>query len=321
MTEELLDRVSHLPSPVDVFITTTDQARAGRIRTILDRRKDAGIGRSELRVVPSKLGRHMSAFLIECRDVLVDGAYDLVVKLHSNKSSRKSFNASRYFVRHQFENLLSSPGYVANVLALFQREPGLGVVFPPMIHIGIPTMGRGWSVYRPRAEQLLTASMGVEVPLDGVSPLAPLGGMWIARPEALSLLLRRQWAYEDFPPSKDYPDADLARTMERTIAYVAGERGYHCRTILNAEHAAISHTAIEYKLDQLSSTTPGYPIEQIQFLHRAGWTGHGGVVGLARMYLRLNHPGASRAIDPVYTVARRTIIGLKATTARVRGRA
>jgi rhamnosyltransferase len=319
MTDELLDRVGHLPAPVDLFITTTDEARAGRIRTILERRKDAGIGRSDLRVVPSKLGRHMSAFLIGCRDVLEGGAYDLVVKLHSKKSSRKSFNASRYFARHQFENLLSSPGYVANVLALFQREPGLGVVFPPMIHIGIPTMGRGWSVYRPRAEELLT-SMGVHVPLDGVSPLAPLGGMWIARPEALRLLLQKDWAYEDYAPSKDHPDADLAPTQERTIAYVAGERGYHCRTILNAEHAAISHTAIEYKLDQLASTTPGYPIEQIQFLHRAGWTGHGGVVGLARMYLRLNHPGASRAIDPVYTAARRTVIGLKATTARVRGR-
>jgi rhamnosyltransferase len=261
----------------------------------------------------------MSAFLIECRDVLLDGSYDLVLKLHSKKSSRKSFNADRYFVRHQLENLLSSPGYAANVLALFQREPGLGVVFPPMIHIGIPTMGRGWSVHRPRAEELL-ASMGVQVPLDGVSPLAPLGGMWIARPEALVLLLQREWTYEDFAPSKRHPYADLARTQERTIAYVAGERGYHCRTILNAEHAAISHTAIEYKLDQLASTTPGYPIEQIQFLHRAGWTGHGGVVGLARMYLRLNHPGASRAIDPVYMAARSTVIRLKSTASRVRGR-
>ncbi|WP_424023909.1 rhamnan synthesis F family protein, partial [Microbacterium sp.] len=176
MTDELLDRVSHLPPPVDLYITTTDEARAGRIRAILDRRNDAGIARSELRIVPSTLGRHMSAFLIECRDVLVDGGYDLVVKLHSKKSLRKSYNASRYFVRHQFENLLSSPGYVANVLALFQKEPGLGVVFPPMIHIGIPTMGRGWSVHRTRAEVVLT-SMGVQVPLDDVSPLAPLGGM------------------------------------------------------------------------------------------------------------------------------------------------
>ena len=35
----------------------------------------------------------------------------------------------------------NSPGYTANVLALFQQERGLGLVYPPMIHIGYPTIG------------------------------------------------------------------------------------------------------------------------------------------------------------------------------------
>ncbi|WP_404431790.1 rhamnan synthesis F family protein [Microbacterium lacus] len=320
MAEEMLERVAGLPGPIDLFITTNEEKRAVAIGQVLERRRDLNFGRRDLRLVPSKAGRHMSAFLVGCRDVVRDGGYDLIVKIHSKKSSRKSYNSSRYFTRHQLENLLGTPGYAANVLALFQREPGLGAVFPPTVHIGIGTMGRAWSYYRPRAEAI-ASELGIRVPIDEVSPLAPLGGMWIGRPDALGVLISREWTYDDYAPSKDFPHAPLGPTQERLLAYAAGERGFHVRTIMNAEHAEISHTSLEYKLDQISSTTPGYPIEQIQFLHRAGWTGHGGVAGLARMYLRLNHPRVSRAIDPFYRLARFGVVSLKSARARVSGRA
>ncbi len=42
---------------------------------------------------------------------------------------------------------------------------------------------------------------------------------------------------------------------------------------------------------------PGYPVEQIQFLHRAGWAGHGGIVALVRMYVNLNHPRLATPCD------------------------
>jgi len=317
MADEMLDRVCFLPDPADLVITTTTQSRAREIRATLDRRRDAGFLSVDVRVLPSKLGRHMSAFLIGCRDVLLDGQHDLVVKLHSKRSSRKPFNVSRFFTRHQLENLLSSPGYVANLLALFQQEPGLGLVFPPAPHIGIPTAGAGWSSHRPRAESL-AKSLGIRVPMDEVSPLAPLGGMFICRPEALRLLAEREWAYADYAPSEEFPKAPLGPTQERLVAYAAGERGFHSRTVMNAEHADISHTALEFKLDQLSSTTPGYPIEQIQFLHRSGPTGHGSALDLTRMYLRLNHPEAAKSIAPFTAVARRAVHRLKSLRPRSR---
>lgn len=310
MTGELLDRVACLPGDVDVFVTSNERRRADSIRAVL---RDRGRDDIDVRVVPSKAGKHMSAFLIGCRDVIVDSRYDLVVKLHSKRSVTKSFNASRYFTRHQLDNLLSSPGYAANIIGLFQREPGLGVVFPPTIHTGVATMGSGWGSYRVRAESL-AAELGIEVPIDEITPLAPFGGMWIARPEALAQLTERVWKYDDFAPSNEFPDVALGLTIERLVANAAGERGYHSRTVLNAEHAELSHTSLEFKLDQLSSTTPGYPVEQIQFLHRAGPTGHGGAIGLGRMYLQLNHPTVARAISPVYMAARRVVGGLRRVT-------
>jgi hypothetical protein len=53
---------------------------------------------------------------------------------------------------------------------------------------------------------------------------------------------------------------------------------------------SISHTALDFKLDQISATTAGYPIEQIQMLRSMGFVGDGTLTDFTRMYLRVHHP-------------------------------
>lgn len=318
MTDELMDRLAMLPSDYDVYITTTDHGKAAAISGILDGRSDPRMRHREVRVLPSNRGRDLSAFFIGCRDVLRSGAYDLIVKLHSKKTAQQSFNAGRIFARQQIENVLSSPGYAANVLALFQKEPGLGIVYPPMIHIGYPTMGRGWFANRPPTEKL-AKKLGIKVPFDEISPLAPYGCMWVARPEALRIIADVDWTYEQYAPPEEHKDGSLAHVQERIISYAAAELGYHTRTVLNAEHASISHTALEYKLDQMSSTTPGYSLEQIQLLHKAGWFGTGGFLQFSRMYVRLNQPRTAKALLPLFRLARHGVYAVRGLRHRLAG--
>ncbi|GAA5148560.1 rhamnan synthesis F family protein [Microbacterium pseudoresistens] len=303
--DDILATVGRLGQEHVLFVSTHDEAGAARIRLRLDEAPAAERLRHEVRIVPS-LGRDMSAFFVGMRDVLVGGEFDLVVKIHSRVPKKRSANAQRYFWRHQTDNLMAGPGYVANVLALFQREPGLGIVMPPMIHLGYATPGKGWDYYLPRAKRI-AADLGIQVPFDGVSPLAPLGGMWICRPEALEPITRHEWQVTEFDKPTKRRRADLARVLERLVVYGAGEAGYHARTILTPEHAGISHVSMEYKLDQLASTTPGYPIEQIQFLQRAGWVNKGRALDLLRMYVRLNHPGIVSRVRPVLRPVRRAV--------------
>lgn len=303
MTDSLLDHLLTLPSPFDLFITTTDEAKARVIERVVERRSSDLIKKVEVRVLPSNRGRDLSAFFIGSRDVLQSDEYDLIVKIHSKKTVQGSYNSGRWFAWQQFENLLRTPGYTANVLGLFQREPGLGLVFPPMIHIGFPTMGRGWYANKKPTEDLFE-ELGIQVPLDLVSPLAPFGAMFIARPESLRILTDREWKYKEYSPPSEHKDGSLAHVQERAIAYAAAELGYHSRTVANTEYMAISHTYMEYKLDQMGATMPGYAIDQIQFLHRAGWLGHGGIVALTRVYLKLNHPRVATALKPLDRPAR-----------------
>lgn len=295
--DHILSRLEQMAIDFDLVITTLDDDGAARIRTAIDDRQLPKITSIDIRVVPSNQGRDMSAFFIACRDVLESGLYDLVVKIHARAPRKRGANIARYFRRYQLESLISSPGQFSNLLALFDREPGLGAVFPPMMHIGYALAGRGWSHYRQPAMEI-SKRLGIKVPFDGASPLAPMGGMWVGRPQALRLLLEHTLRYEDYTVSKR-GGADLARVQERLVPLALGELGYHCRTVLNQEHAGIAYANLAYKLDQLSITPPGYPLEQIQWLHRAGWAGAGGIVAMTRMYMRLNHPATAARIGPV----------------------
>jgi lipopolysaccharide biosynthesis protein len=302
---DLLERLAVVPGTVTAVVTSLDGLTAARLQPVLDSWTARTGHDSELRVTPASPGRDMSDLFVACRDVLLSDDFDLVLKVHSRRKSRKTVNVRRYFRRYQWENLLEDEPYVRNLLALFQSEPRLGIVFPPMMHIGYATMGNGWAGLRGSAQELCRM-LGISVPLDVGSPLAPYGGMFVARPAALRLLAAHPWSYGDYNSGSSRRFGRLAHVQERVLVAAAGQLGYHARTVLSAEHAAISHTALEYKTDEMSSTTRGWPVEQIRLLHRAGSTGYGGPVALARMYLRLNHPRVVGRLRPLYRVAFRS---------------
>lgn len=287
MTDEIVDRADALPGAYDLVVTTPDAAKAAEIERTITAREPRGS--AEVRVVDSNNGRDQSAFLIGCRDLLLSDAYDLVVKLHSKKTPQDAYNVGLHFKRQQFTNLLNSPGYAANVVALFQREKGLGLVFPPTIHLGYPSMGHGWWANKP-GFRVWADTFGVHVPVDEISPLAPFGSMFIARPAALRLLVQHEWSYAEFGGVEAYDDGGLAHILERVPAYAAGELGFHTRTIATPDYIASSYTALDYNLDQMSSTLPDSTMQQIQLLRQAGDIEYGRLPDFLRMYVRLHRP-------------------------------
>lgn len=311
MTDELLDRLNVLPGAFDLVVTTSDDERAKTIREAIAARPTPGS--IEVRVVGSNDGRDQSAFIIGCRDLLLSDDYDLVIKLHSKKTPQDAHNVGRHFKRQQFTNLLNSPGYAANLVGLFQREQGLGLVFPPTIHLGYPSLGHGWWANKPAFEEL-ARELGIRVPIDEISPLAPFGSMFVARPAALRLLVEREWRYEEFGGAEAYQDGGLAHVLERMPVYAAGELGFHSRTVANTEYIASSYAALDYNLDQFSSTLRDSTMEQIQLLRAAGPVEYGTLTDFARMYSRLRRPGA----EAILVAAAERILRVRGALGRVR---
>ena len=297
-SSELLRHISLIPGECDIVATTCVAGSEDGIRTRLLQARASGAGDIEVRRVPSTAD-HVSAVFVGCRDVLLDRRRDIVIAVHSGRAGGRSANTRRYLTRHTWDNLLASGPHASRMLALF-RESRLGLVFPPTPHIGHDTLGAGWDGLLPDSARLARI-LGIGVPL-GAAPLRPAGGMWFGRVEALRLLAAHPWSWEDYQPGAGWDD--LGRTQESILAHAAGELGFHVRTVLTAEHAAISHAPLEYKLDQLASTTPGFPVDQVALLDRLGWVGSGSAWDFVRMHLRANHPALIQRLPLIARFAR-----------------
>lgn len=294
LLDEMLERVGRIPGQPRLVITTTDDERAARIRAGLDRR---GVGAAEVRVMPTNRGRDVSAFYLGCADVLRDESIDLIVKIHGKKSIQDGSNAGEWFKRHLLDNLVPSEGYTANLIAKFQRDARLGIVFPPVVSIGYPTLGHGWFTNREPA-QALAKKLGIRVPLDADTPLAPLGSMFVARRDALATLVNAGFGWDDFPEEGAYGDGTLAHVLERLVTYAVADAGYRVETVMSPEIAAINHAFIEHRLQALEAHMPGSStLEDVGRLQNPKFST---VVLTGMRWAAANLPGGQKLVWPAF---------------------
>lgn len=298
MLDDLMSYVDNIPVPYDLIVTTPTQDRADAIAAGLAK---YNIENVEIRLVNNQ-GRDMAAFFVGCRDLLLSDKYDLICRVHTKKSPQDASNASNLFKHHLLDNLLDSPAYVERVLELFEREDKLGMVFPPIINIGYPTMGHSWFYNRERAEEL-AKKLGIDVPFDQTTPLAPYGSMFWARPEAIRRMAKYDFNYSDYPEEGEYRDGSLSHVQERLLSYCALTDEYHIRCAINQDWAGINYAFLEYKLQLLSSRLPHFTQDQVDYLTyiQAGQP----MMALTRMAFNERYPRTASIVGPAYRVARR----------------
>ena len=199
--------------------------------------------------------------------------------------------------RSSSTNLLDSPGYTANLLALFQREPGLGLVYPPTIHIGYPTMGRGWWSNKPGFESARRRAR---------HPRARSTRSHRSRPTARCTSLARRRCvcsssttgrYDDFGGAEAYRDGGLAHILERMPSYAAGELGYHTRTVLDGRvHVDQPHGVRVQLRRAVGDHSRATRTSRSSSSSTRDMSAMGGLRDFVRIYMRLHHPGTGARI-------------------------
>ena len=248
LLDEILSYAVNIPQHFDLFLTTGDATKKAQLEKALAKRANDRFTVREVRVVENR-GRDVSALVIGLRDVVLSGGYDYVCRLHSKVSPQDPFGMARHFKEHLFENLLSSRPYVTKLLGLFEADPLLGMVMPPVIHQGYPTLGRAWLSNRPGAVEWAT-KLGIKVPFDDDTPFAAFGSMYWFRPDALRKLFAHPFKWTDFPEEPDYGDGRLPHVLERLIAYAALSSGFTVKCALTNLNAAKNYVKLEYKLQR-----------------------------------------------------------------------
>jgi lipopolysaccharide biosynthesis protein len=294
LADDLMDRVDLLPGDVDVIVTTTGEAKRASIEARLAARPRQYT--HEVRVVASNKGRDISALLVGCADVLADESYDIVVKLHGKRSLQDDVNASSWFRRHLFDNLLPSAAVAAELYDWFETDLHLGIAVPPVIHMYYPTMGHAWLGNRKMADALADR-LGLTVPFDEHTPVAPFGSMFVARREALTPWLSLNLTWDDFPDGAGYVDGTLAHTIERMFCYVAAGTGRYTGTVLGPTMAGIEYGFLEYKMQAVGARMQAYAIDQVEYLDGLRRTLRGEVVR--------RFPGVADRLRPLYRAIRR----------------
>lgn len=260
-----LHNIESFPDGTDLYFTTDTQDKLEVLKELLlplNARFNI-----EYRLVENG-GRDVSALLIGCKDVVLDGGHDLVCFMHDvdEAGDDDRFSCvSRAFSDCCFENVAASRDYVNNVVELFRKQEKLGLAVPPPPKNAdrYRAIGGSWGNSENFSSvQKLLAGLELKVPLDPKRPpVSAYGSMLWFRPKALAPLFQREWCVEDLDKGAMYGDGKIPGTIVCCYGFVAQSQGYYTSYIMNRIYAEqevtrmtdIAHTYVELTLQHVGA--------------------------------------------------------------------
>mgnify|MGYP002510347790 CR=1 FL=1 len=236
----------NIPFGIDLYITTSNEE-------IVEHVKKSKVKLSctlQVKLVKNR-GRDVSALLVGCRD-LVD-KYDYFCFVHDKKtSSIQSATVWELFNFNMWENNLKSEDYIYNVIELFEKNPRLGLLVPPIPkHANyINLLIDGWRQCYELLENLLN-DLHIDIPISRESqPFAFSTTFW-CRAEALKPLFNRNYKYEDFPEEPLPATGTISHAIERSFPYIAQAAGFFSGTVESAFYAELELISYEFNVSNM----------------------------------------------------------------------
>lgn len=213
--DQLLACVANLPERTRVFVSTDAAAKKDVLDVKLDK---AGLaGRAVVRTFPN-VGWDVAPFLVGfAREI---AACDVLLRLHSKRSLHLPPGQGDAWRGMLCEALAGSRKRVERILRMFARDPGLGMIAPPLLPAYADSLRPGTNL---AAMQRLLSQYGTT--LTAQTPIDyPMGSMFWCRSRALAPWLGLDFA--DFAPTKEANrDGDLAHALERLFFFGSALEG------------------------------------------------------------------------------------------------
>jgi rhamnosyltransferase len=135
--------------------------------------------------------------------------------------------------------LLPDAGYMENCLNLFENDPYLGMLVPPIpYHSGyIKLLGNAWTKCLLETQKL-AEKLKITADISAFHQPYGLSSCFWARTEALSPVLRQAWTPEDFPEEPLPLDGTINHALERIFPFAAQQAGFYSATIQNSAYAS-----------------------------------------------------------------------------------
>lgn len=213
--EELISELNQIPFRFDCYVSTDTAQKKAMIE-----RAFAKHGKAEhvfVSCFPNR-GRDVAPFLLQLAPVI--DRYDYILHVHGKKSTVEALGTAwrKYLLR----NLLDHPNYVSGIIAAFESDERLGIVFPetfPLLNLEPVRPGE-----KAACEALLERCGYASVHFT--APAYPAGDMFWARAKAVKKLFQIGLKAEDFPLEKGLIASTLAHHIERIWVDLAANEGY-----------------------------------------------------------------------------------------------
>ena len=217
---EIVERLRHVRSPMDLLVSVTSPTVAEEARACLG---DYPQGRVDIRVFENR-GRDVGPLFSGFGKTILD-RYDIIGHIHTKKSvgvySGESF--ARNWVKFLYANLLADKdGMADTILQRMTMDDSIGLVFPDDPYI------IGWASNLPHALDL-SARMAIDKAwLPKTTFNFPIGMMFWTRTMALRPLFELGLSWDDYPAEPLACDGTLLHAIERLLPRVAEKEGFRC---------------------------------------------------------------------------------------------
>ncbi len=247
LVEESFDKLKSIPNGIDVYITSSKQR-------ILDLAKDKITDRCIQCILVENRGRDVAALFVGCKHIV--SKYDIICFIHDKKTApnKGEYTVGASFNYNVWENMLRSDGYIRNIVHLFDTQPRLGMLVPPIpVHDGyIWCINYAWNTidnYQGVLE--LSDKMHIKAPIDErKNPYALSTCFWF-RNDSLKRVFEYPLTYEDFP-EEPYPnEGTLGHFIERLVLYSAQYAGYYVGMVESNEYAQIELQDLRLRVGDL----------------------------------------------------------------------
>lgn len=264
LIEECYYYSSNMPEYVDIYITTDKKEKKEKIEKVFSKLKN----KIDIKIIENR-GRDVSAFLVPNREEILK--YDYACFAHDKKTKQlKPESKGEDFKYKCLENILGSKIFVENIINLFERNPRLGLLSPPLPNHAdfYANLGREWGENYDETVKFLKKLNIVDIDIDkNKTAIAPYGTMFWFRPIAFKKILSKEWKYEDFPKEPNNIDGTLLHAIERAYPFVAQDAGYYSANVMNDEYTKIELTNLNFMLSELNKVLYSNSLLKVHGMH------------------------------------------------------
>ncbi len=206
-------------------------------------------------------GRNEAAFFVICKDLIQN--WDVTCFLHDKKTGHGPHpHVGETWMKFCISNLFASNSFILNVITLFSKNPKLGMLLPPPPLFGplsSSILQNPWGRNRQQATRLINA-LKLKNFLDD-DPVAPFGGMFWLRKEAISNFLELDLHQQDYPPEPVEDDGTFLHALERMYAQIVQSNEYLSQWVLAIDYAPVYIDNLYFLLKKKSR-----PLENLRHL-------------------------------------------------------